>query len=108
MPETRDPEIASLPSQPPISPPSLPAAPPSFSLYATLLLLAAIMITAAVVFGRADWAGLFVSLATNLIAAVIILLVIERRLRPSDAAALAALARIARGQVSLLFFRQAR
>lgn len=108
MPEAADSEAVRLPPQPPISPPIVPAAPPSLGLYAVLIITSAVLIAVAFTFGRADWPGLLVSLSTNLIAAVIVLIVIERRLRPNDAAALAALGRTTLERLSLLRFRDAR
>jgi NACHT domain-containing protein len=108
MPEAADSEVVRLPPQPPISPPTVPAAPPSLGLYAVLIITSSALIAVAFTFGRADWPGLLVSLATNLIAAVIVLLAIERRLRPNDAAALAALGRTTIERLSLLPFRDAR
>lgn len=57
---------------------------PSFSLYVVLLVVAGILILLAFSVQQSDWAGLSVNLATEIIGAVIILIIVDRRLRSSE------------------------
>lgn len=57
---------------------------PSLSLYVVLLVVAGILILLAFSVQQPDWAGLSVNLATEIIGAVIILIIVDRRLRSSE------------------------
>jgi hypothetical protein len=67
-------------------PPQHTAAPPSPSLllYASLLLFALILVVFAFGLDTYDWAGLLMNLATEIMGAIIILILVERRLRSSE------------------------
>ena len=76
---------AELPKEP--QPDALPteavSPPPSLWLYGLLTLTALALILVGF-WDRREWSSLFLNLATELLGAVIILLVVERRLRPSE------------------------
>jgi hypothetical protein len=77
----------SLPEQrqsDPTPPSSIEAANPSLSLYAVLLGLALMMIAIAFLIKPPDWPALFLNLATEVIGAIILLIVVDRRIRQSD------------------------
>jgi len=57
---------------------------PSLSLYIALAVVAAILIVIAFSAQQPDWAGLSVNLATEIIGAVVILIIVDRRLRSSE------------------------
>jgi NACHT domain len=96
--------LANLPEkrQPDAVPEHVTAHPPSLWLYGGLSLFALGLIVAAFK-NRPDWPGLFLNLATELFGAVIILLLVERRLRASEVHAVRALPRRA-GVLVILFF----
>jgi hypothetical protein len=58
--------------------------PPSLLLYTSLLLFALILLVFAFGLDTYDWGGLLLNLATEIIGAIIILVLVERRLRSSD------------------------
>jgi hypothetical protein len=68
----------------PTPPPVIDALNPSLTLYGVLIGLAALMIVAAFVVAPPDWPGLFLNLATEILGAVILLIVVDRRIRSSD------------------------
>lgn len=57
---------------------------PSLSLYVALSIVAGILIVMAFSVQQPDWAGLLVNLATEIIGAVVILIIVDRRLRSSE------------------------
>lgn len=57
---------------------------PSLSLYIALVVIAGILILIAFSVQHPDWAGLSVNLATEIIGAVVILIIVDRRLRSSE------------------------
>jgi hypothetical protein len=68
-----------------LEPPSqLPAPPPSLRLYVILLVVALILIAAGLSSGTQDWPGFSLNLASEIVGAVIILIVVDRRLRARD------------------------
>src|ERR1051325_1565109 len=74
-----------LPPQPPAQPPPLPAVePPSLLVYAGLVIAGGVLISAGIAASNERWAGLWLNLATELIGAVIILIIVERRLRAAE------------------------
>jgi NACHT domain len=70
--------------QPDPQPPSVPATAPSLSLYFMLVIISITMIAIAFSIDKPDWPGLLVNLASGLIGAVIILVIVDRRLRASE------------------------
>jgi uncharacterized membrane protein YeaQ/YmgE (transglycosylase-associated protein family) len=71
--------------QPEPRPPATVAASPSLWLYFVLLVTAAALTWLAfAIQGRTDWPGLLVNLAAGLVGSVVILVVIDRRLRASE------------------------
>jgi hypothetical protein len=77
----------SLPEQrqsDPNPPGVIEAANPSLLLYAVLLGLAALMIVIAFCTAPPDWPALFLNLSTEVIGAVILLIIVDRRIRQSD------------------------
>lgn len=57
---------------------------PSLSLYLALIGIASILILVAFNIQQPDWAGLSINLATEIIGAVVILVIVDRRLRSSE------------------------
>lgn len=91
-----------LPPQPPAQPPPLPAVePPSLLLYAALLGVGGGLVNMGLWTSSDRWSGLWLNLATELIGAVIILIIVERRLR---AAELTVLGRVGEGVARRLLF----
>jgi hypothetical protein len=91
-----------LPAQPPAQPPPAPVAePPSLLVYAALFAFAVLLVSAAFMTKRPEWSNLWLNLATELIGAVIILIIVERRLR---AAELSVLGRVGEGVARRLLF----
>jgi hypothetical protein len=71
--------------QPDPTPPSvIEAANPSLLLYGILFGVAVLMIVFAFWAAPPDWPGLFLNLATEVIGAIILLIVVDRRIRQSD------------------------
>lgn len=58
--------------------------PPSIKLYGWLLAFAALLLLAAFVMAKPDWPGFFLNLATEIVGAVIILALVERKLRSHE------------------------
>ena len=57
---------------------------PSLSLYLTLVIVASVLITVAFNIREPNWASLIINIATEIIGAVIILILVDRRLRSSE------------------------
>src|SRR5215210_2439903 len=72
-----------LPAHQPVTPPETPVKPPSLALYAFLSGLSVLLIVAGFFATSEKLSGLLMNLATELLGAVILILV-ERRLRPQD------------------------
>lgn len=74
-----------LPSerQPDATPPHAPVHAPSMFVYGSLVAIAAALISVAFTI-KVDWGGLFLNLAASLIAAVVILVFVDQRLRSSE------------------------
>jgi len=68
----------------PTPPPLIDALNPSLTLYGVLIGIAALMIVVAFVVAPPDWPGLFLNLATEILGAVVLLIVVDRRIRGSD------------------------
>ncbi|HEV7923274.1 MAG TPA: NACHT domain-containing protein [Thermoanaerobaculia bacterium] len=91
-----------LPSQPPAQPPPLPVVePPSLLVYAALLGAGGALVGMGLGTESERWSGFWLNLATELIGAVIILIIVERRLR---AAELTVLGRVGEGVARRLLF----
>ena len=74
---------ATLPRRPELTPPASPAPPiPSYGFYLASLVVSVALIWAGFVVGEERWAGLWVNLGCNILVAVVLLIVIERRFRP--------------------------
>jgi hypothetical protein len=77
--------VPTLPKQPDPQPSiALGEQAPSLSLYVVLLVVASALVFLAFSIQQADWPGLLVNLATEIIGAVVILLLVDRRLRSSE------------------------
>lgn len=73
-------KLEALGRQPDPEPPAYVAgAPPSLVLYASLLIFALILLVAAFTLKPADWAGFLINLSTEIVGAVIILILVERK-----------------------------
>lgn len=98
-----------LPPQPPAQPPPSPVAePPSLLVYGALVALAILLVVLGFTTTNANLSSLSLNMATELIGAVAILIIVERRLRSSD---LTALGRVGEGVARRVLFvvsRQAR
>ena len=68
----------------PEPPPYVEATPPSLVLYACLLTFALLLLLLAFGMKAADWPGFLLNLATEIIGAVIILILVERRFRENE------------------------
>ncbi len=78
-------EKITLPKQPDPHPTlALEEQAPSLTLYFILIVFAVILILFAFKIQKPDWAGLFVNLATEILGAVIILIIVDRRLRSRE------------------------
>jgi predicted NACHT family NTPase len=87
-----------LERQPDPEPPAYVAgAPPSLLLYASLLIFALILLVAAFSLKPADWAGFLINLSTEIVGAVIILILVERKFRSHEL-------RLIRGLPATTFF----
>lgn len=85
MPEETESTISRLGRQPdPEPPPHVAATPPSLVSYACLLIFALLLMLLAFALKAADWPGFLLNLATEIIGAVIILILVERRLRDNE------------------------
>lgn len=83
---------------------ALPAAPPSLWLYVAVALAAALLAVAAfAIAGHADWPNLLLNVAAGLISALVVLIVVERRIRRTELAILMRTPARARFSVRLLF-----
>ena len=97
--------ISVEPQPEPSPPPATAAASPSLWLYFILLLVAAgLTWLAFAIQGHADWPGLLVNLAAGLVGSVVILVLIDRRLRASELEALRRLPTRTAGRLSWLVF----
>lgn len=101
-------ESTKLPPQQPVTPPDRPAEAPALGLYAILAIVAVLLILAAFIVRSANLAGLLLNLGTELAGAVVILILVERRLRPRDLQMLEAVAGSARRRLMILVSREAR
>ena len=86
--------------QPPVAKP--PQA-PSILLYFVLTVIAIALITVAFKLNEPDWPGLLLGLATNFIAAVVLLVIIDRRLRKSELLAIREYAAAAPVKIAAFF-----
>ncbi len=85
MSEERRYPTGQLGRQPDPEPPGYTAPPPpSLLLYLGLLIFALVLLVVALGLGTQDWAGFLLNLSTEIIGAIIILLLVEHRLRSSD------------------------
>ncbi|HKR63335.1 MAG TPA: NACHT domain-containing protein, partial [Thermoanaerobaculia bacterium] len=100
--------MSQLPAQQPVTPPETPARPPSLALYGALTALSVALIVLAFLLGTGNWSSLLLNLATELLGAVIILILVERRLRPQDVVLLQSATTSLRLRLLLLTSRQAR
>ncbi len=67
----------------------LPPQHPSLRIYVIIIVVATLFVIAAfAIKGKADWPGLFLNVSAGLISALVVLIVVERRLRQSDLRAL--------------------
>jgi hypothetical protein len=95
--------------QPELSPVSPPSGPPSLWLYAALLLIAIGLISAAFEMqAKPDWPSLLLNLAAGLVGSVVILVVVDRRLRTREIAAIRGLPVRTTQRVSSLLFPTSR
>lgn len=98
--------VAELGRQPDVTPPEHALAPPpSFALYAALLVAAILMIGAAFLLGGADVPGLLSNVATEIVGAVVILILVDRRFRADEVQLLQRLPRSTRHIVAEWFAR---
>lgn len=82
--EAVDDESALLPRQPDPEPPAPVKREPSLLLYFVLLAAAGFLVAGSFFIQEPNWAGLSANLATEIVGAVIILILVERRLRSSE------------------------
>lgn len=86
-----------------------PAQHPSMQLYGVITVVATLFVVVAfVIKGEPDWPGLFLNIASGLISALVVLVVIERRLRQSDLRVLRQVPVKAQMSVLRLFSRSVR
>ena len=89
-----------LPKRPDLTPPSSPAPPiPSYGFYLASLAVSVGLIAAGFLVAEQRWAGLWSNLGCNYLASVVLLIVIERRVRPVE---LGRLGRAAGGAVEVV------
>lgn len=82
---TEKPVISQDEKQPNPVPPPIPVMEaPSLLLYVGLLTIAVILVWLAFKIGESDWPGLFINLASGIIGAVLILILVDRRLRVNE------------------------
>lgn len=86
MSEERAPgESSSLPRQPELTPPPLPVAPvPSLAVYCVLVAVALVLIWSGFLTASDRWSSFWLNLGCNLLAVVVVLIVIEQRIRPTE------------------------
>ena len=92
----------------PAAPEQAPAPPPSLVLYAILLMIALGMVGVSWRFSEADWPGFLVNIATEIIGAVAILILVDRRLRAQEVRLIQHLPGATREILWLWFSRDAR
>jgi hypothetical protein len=97
-----------LPAQQPVTPPETPVKLPSLALYAVLSGLSVLLIVGGFFASSDKLSGLLMNLATELLGAVIILILVERRLRPQDIVFLQSATTSLQLRLLLLISRQAR
>lgn len=88
--------------QPPVT---TPAQAPSLLLYFVLTIIAVALIALTFRLNKPDWPGLFLGLATNIIAAVVLLILIDRRLRESELLAIREYAAATPIKIAAIFSR---
>ena len=106
MPDAHRP--SALPAQQPVTPPETPVRLPSLTLYAVLIGLSVFLIAIGFAGVSDRVAGLLINVGTELLGAVIILILVERRLRPQDIVFLQSASTSLQLKLLLLLSRQAR
>lgn len=99
--------LSELKRQPDPQPPDvIPAQAPSLFLYLVLLIIASFLILLAFNVKQPDWAGILVNLSTEIIGAIVILVIVDRRLRRSELRAIREYAETSSVWFASLFSRE--
>jgi hypothetical protein len=100
---------ATFARQPDPQPPPVPGqGSPSLLLYGILTLVAGVLVLLPFALQQPDWMGLSVNLATEIIGAVVILVIVDRRLRSSEISAIRDYARSSSIRLTSVFSSQIR
>ena len=92
----------------PEPPSQIPAPSPSFLLYVLLLFLAIVLLFSALTSGTQNWPSFFLNLASEIVGAVIILVVVERRFRSSELRVIQRVPQTTKLYLATLLFRDVR